>query len=102
MALACTNCGSTNTQVGLDQYQCLDCGKNSTFDGEAGRVGPSQEIKDLAQARIDKDHAPDVVGNFADLQRAGAPGGPDTVGQAAKENPPAGAEDAFDTKKSKK
>lgn len=49
--------------------------------------GLDEEGKRLLQEKLDRTYEPNVVGNFADLQKAGAPGGPDTIGEAAAQSP---------------
>ena len=71
MATICPNCGSPDTNTGIDRDQCLNCGKHFDANGVA-EPGLDQTGRDLAQATADKTHEPNVVGNLADLQRAGA------------------------------
>lgn len=88
MAAKCAHCGSINTQALADRYQCLDCGQHSGYDGAKAEPGPSQEIKDAAQAKLDRGRQVALVGNLADLQIAGGDVGPNSVGEVAKENLP--------------
>jgi hypothetical protein len=55
MALSCLHCGSTNTQVHADTYACMNCGKVSTFKGEA------IANEDLQEPRYIDDVAPDTT-----------------------------------------
>lgn len=71
MAYACAHCGSVNTQVGVNRYQCLDCGQLTDFEGNTAEPG----IDETTRAAIERTLEPrstNVVGNLADLQRAGA------------------------------
>lgn len=107
MADACSHCGSVNTQHLADRYQCIDCGTHTGYDGKKAEVGPSQEIKDNAQAKLDRGRQVAIVGNLADLQVAGGDAGPDTVAGAAAENRPGttgptAAGEPEETKKGKK
>ncbi len=71
MAQACAHCGSINTNALADRYQCIDCGELSSYDGGKAEHGPSQEIKDAAQAKLDRGREVALVGNLADLQKLG-------------------------------
>ena len=54
MAYKCANCGSLSTQAQFDTYQCVDCGYRTDYEGNV-----------IAQGNKF------LVGNLADLQRAG-------------------------------
>lgn len=74
--MKCPNCGSMDTAASIgDNTNCLNCGK--TFNSAGDLVqGPDQQTKDIAQARLEKDYEPNVVGNYADLQRLGGQNAP--------------------------
>lgn len=71
MSIKCANCGSRDTVDRLDNVQCQNCGTLTGYDGEAKEFGASQEVRDVID-RHNQPGVPTVVGNLADLQRAGA------------------------------
>ena len=87
MAYRCSNCGSRNTLALVNNYNCLDCGALTDFEGNKVSSGVDETGRADIERRL-APRAPGVVGNLADLQRAGAPTGPDTVGEAAAESVP--------------
>lgn len=89
MAVKCSACGSLSTQAGLDMVQCTDCGARTNFDGTPGRTGIDDTQRELLEAQLaPREPGVGVVGNFADLQKAGAPDGPTTVSEASAESGP--------------
>lgn len=73
MAQKCANCGSSNTQAGFGDFQCLDCGQRTDYEGNAAQGGLDQAGRDRLQAQLDgPEPGNGIVGNLADLQRAGA------------------------------
>lgn len=89
MANRCVNCGSIDTQVGLDMFTCNVCGARSNFDGTPGRTGVDDVQRELLEAQLrGPEPGQGIVGNFADLQKAGNPNHPaDTIAEAAAESP---------------
>lgn len=71
MALSCPNCGSPETSTGLQNFQCLTCGKLFDRAGNTVEGGLSESTRTALQARL-APRATVVVGNIADLQRIGA------------------------------
>lgn len=71
MAMKCPACSSPDTQTGLNNNQCLRCGKLFDFEGNTVEAGAGDTTRQAILERL----APRqqvVVGNLADLQRAGA------------------------------
>jgi hypothetical protein len=53
MAAICTWCKSASTVAGFDQFQCLDCGRVSTYEGErtvtTSEANEGIEVSDLPE-----------------------------------------------------
>lgn len=86
MATKCSNCGSANTLDLLQNVNCLDCGALTDYDGEPVASGIDATGRAVIEKRLEP-RGPGVVGNLADLAKAGAPGEPDSVGEVAKQTP---------------
>lgn len=69
--MKCANCGSTDLGHGLNTARCRSCGLLNDYDGNIVANGPGQDVQDVI-ARHNEPGVPTVVGNQADLQRAGA------------------------------
>ena len=74
MAIKCASCGSVSTQTGLgNNYQCLDCGALTDFEGNVAEGGLDQRGREILEEQLAAGtRGPNLVGNLADLQRAGA------------------------------
>lgn len=70
MATICAHCGSADTQAGLDQIQCTNCGRVSTFGGDKAEAGAGASTREALEARL-APRTTVVGGNYADLQRMG-------------------------------
>jgi len=71
MAATCPVCGAAELQQGLaDREQCLVCGAYYDVNGLRG-PGPVDEIRENVENNIAEPQQ-NVVGNYADIQRAGA------------------------------
>lgn len=71
MANICPNCGSADTQVGIDNSGCLSCGRQFNTTGEVVANGPGATTRAVLEQRL-APRSGVVAGNLADLQRAGA------------------------------
>jgi hypothetical protein len=71
MANICPNCKSGDTQVGIDNTGCLNCGTQFNTQGEAVAAGPGATTRAVLEQRL-APRSTTLVGNLADLQRAGA------------------------------
>lgn len=69
MAVKCPNCGSASTQTGLSNDQCLECGVRFDQSGVVS-AGPDEATRERIAGALAPRTA-GVVGNLADLQRAG-------------------------------
>lgn len=78
MADICPNCGSADTQHGLSQITCLNCGRLSNYDSSAATDGPDAHTKAILANEARFDDRANVVGNLADLQVAHATEAADT------------------------
>lgn len=96
----CANCGSRNTQTGIDTFQCLDCGALTNYEGEQVDKGLGATTRDELNARANKTYEPNLVGNIADLQRLGAAKAPDPKAEEFK-LPPGVSGDEVTTTESK-
>lgn len=73
MAIKCASCGSVSTQTGIgNNYQCLDCGALTDFEGNVAEGGLDQRGREILEEQLAAKSGPNLVGNLADLQRAGA------------------------------
>lgn len=71
MATQCANCGSHNTQAQINTIGCLDCGKQTDYDGNPAAAGMDDATRTELLSRLGP-RTTHVVGNLADLQRGGA------------------------------
>ena len=73
MAIKCASCGSVSTQTGIgNNYQCNDCGALTDFSGNVATGGLDQRGREILEEQLAGPQGPHLVGNLADLQRAGA------------------------------
>lgn len=85
----CANCGSRNTLALVNNVNCLDCGALTDWEGNRVASGIDATGRAVIEQRLaPREPGEGVTGNLADLQRAGSPTGPDTVGEAAAESVP--------------
>lgn len=70
MAFACAWCGGTDTQPLLNSNQCSTCGRLTAPDGNKMQGGMDATTREAHESRM-APREPSIVGNFADLQRAG-------------------------------
>lgn len=67
----CPNCGSLDTQPLVSVNQCTTCGKLFDFEGNVVAPGVDESTRQDMLRRMGA-RTTNVVGNLADLQRAGA------------------------------
>lgn len=68
--MKCPNCGSRDTVAQVSAHQCHNCGVLFNSEGVVPN-GPDASTRERIASQL-APRGPEVVGNLADLQRAGA------------------------------